>query len=92
MGRLLGLTLNGVTYGMIYAAVAMGLVLIWRATRVINFAQGAMAMFTTYLAATLIDHGINYWVAFAVALLTGLALGATVELVLIRPLRGGTEL
>ncbi len=92
MGRLLDLTLNGVTYGMIYAAVALGLVLIWRATRVINFAQGAMAMFTTYLAVTIIDHGLPYWLAFATALLAGLALGALVERVLIRRLQGGTEL
>ncbi|MGH7910347.1 MAG: branched-chain amino acid ABC transporter permease [Candidatus Dormibacteraceae bacterium] len=92
MERLLGLTLNGVTYGMIYAAVAMGLVLIWRATRVINFAQGAMAMFTTYVAITLIGQGVSYWIAFGVALLLGLAMGAAVELALIRPLRGRFEL
>ena len=92
MGRLVDLTLNGVTYGMIYAAVALGLVLIWRATRVINFAQGAMAMFTTYVAVTLIDQNIPYWVAFTAALLLGLVLGAAVEVVLIRGLRGGSEL
>lgn len=92
MGRLLDLTLNGVTYGMIYAAMALSLVLIWRATRIINFAQGAMAMFTTYVAVTVIDHGIPYWVAFVTALLVGLAMGAAVERVLIRRLQAGTEL
>lgn len=85
MGRFVDLTLNGVTLGMIYAAVALGLVLIWRATRIINFAQGGMAMFTTYVAVTMIDHHIGYWVAFVVSLVTGLVFGAVVERVLIRP-------
>ncbi|MGH9055985.1 MAG: branched-chain amino acid ABC transporter permease, partial [Acidimicrobiales bacterium] len=48
MSQFLDLTLTGVSNGMIFAAVALGLVLIWRATRIINFAQGSMAMFTTY--------------------------------------------
>ncbi|HVA59010.1 MAG TPA: branched-chain amino acid ABC transporter permease [Mycobacteriales bacterium] len=77
-------TLNGLTYGMIYSAVALGLVLIYRSTRVVNFAQGGMAMFTTYLAVTVIDRGWNYWIAFAVALGSGLALGAIVERLLVR--------
>ena len=50
MSRFFVLTLNGLTQGAIYAAMALALVMIWRATKVINFAQGAMAMFTTYLA------------------------------------------
>ena len=92
MERLLDLTLNGVTYGLIYAAVALGLVLIWRATRIVNFAQGAMATFTTYVAVTLIDRGADYWVAFAAALGLGFVLGAVVERLLIRPLPGSSEL
>lgn len=78
-------TLNGVTYGMIYAAVALALVLIWRGTRLINFAQGAMATLTTYIGVTCVDRGLNYWVAFAVALASGLVAGAVVERVLVRP-------
>ncbi|MGH9067717.1 MAG: branched-chain amino acid ABC transporter permease [Acidimicrobiales bacterium] len=85
MSRFVDLTLNGVTFGMIYAAVALGLVLIWRATRIINFAQGAMAMLTTYIAVTIIDSHISYWIAFAVALAAGLVFGAVVERVLVRP-------
>ncbi|MHB1445474.1 MAG: branched-chain amino acid ABC transporter permease [Acidimicrobiales bacterium] len=85
MNRFFDLTLNGVTDGMIYALVALGLVLIWRATRVINFAQGAMAMFTTYLAVSLLDRSVNYWLAFAIALAAGLVSGAVVERVLVRP-------
>ena len=43
MDRFIYLTFNGLSFGMVYAAVALALVLIWRSTRVLNFAQGAMA-------------------------------------------------
>lgn len=85
MTRFFDLTLNGVTNGMIYALVALGLVLIWRATHVINFAQGAMAMFTTYLSLSLLDRSVGYWFAFAFALVAGLVFGAVVERLLVRP-------
>jgi branched-chain amino acid transport system permease protein len=92
MSHFVDLTLNGVSAGVVYAVVALGLVLIWRATRVINFAQGAMAMFTTYLAETLLDRKVGYWVTFALALVAGLVLGAMIERALIRPLRGKPEI
>ena len=92
MARFLSVTLNGLSGGMIYAAVALSLVLIWRATRVLNFAQGAMAMFTTYLAYYVLDHGGSYWLAFPVALLAGLLIGAFVERVLVRPVENGPPL
>jgi branched-chain amino acid transport system permease protein len=92
MTRFLDLTLNGVTYGLIYAAVALGLVLIWRATHVINFAQGALAMFSTFIAETLIDRNINYWAAFVVALVFGIGSGVVVERALIRPLRNKPDI
>jgi branched-chain amino acid transport system permease protein len=92
VARFLSVTLNGLAGGMIYAAVALSLVLIWRATRVLNFAQGAMAMFTTYLAYYVLDHGGSYWLAFAVALLSGLLIGAFVERVLVRPVENGPPL
>jgi branched-chain amino acid transport system permease protein len=82
------LTLNGVSAGTIYAAVALGLVLVWRATRIVNFAQGSMAMFSTYMAVALLDRRVGYWLAFFAALLIGLAMGALVDVVLIRPLHG----
>ena len=78
MDRFLSVTISGLSGGMIYAAVALSLVLIWRATRVVNFAQGAMAMFTTYIAFTVLDHGGSYWLAFPIALIAGLLLGAFV--------------
>ena len=88
MRLFLDYTLSGVSSGMIYAAVALGLVLIWRSTRILNFAQGGMAMITTYIASALLEHSVGYWAAFAVALLAGLALGAATERLLIRPVEG----
>jgi branched-chain amino acid transport system permease protein len=92
MQRFVDLTLNGIANGAIYAAVALSLVLIWRATRILNFAQAGMLMFTTFLAWTAIDHGASYWVGFAVALLSGLVLGALVERVIIRHVEGAPPL
>ena len=85
MVEFLEFTLGGISTGMIYAAIALSLVLIWRGTRILNFAQGGMAMFTTYLALLVVDHTGNYWLAFAVAMASGLVLGAVVERVVVRP-------
>jgi branched-chain amino acid transport system permease protein len=79
------LTLGGISVGMIYAAIGLSLVLIWRATRILNYAQGGMAMLTTYIALTVINHTGSYWAGFAAALAAGLVLGAVIERVVIRP-------
>jgi branched-chain amino acid transport system permease protein len=84
--------LNGLTLGMVYAAFALALVLIWRSTRIVNFAQAPMAMVTTFLALKIIDAGHSYWLAFAAALLAGLVLGAVIERLIIRPVEGKPEL
>src|SRR6516164_2489931 len=70
---------------MIYAAIALSLVLIWRGTRLVNFAQGAMAMFTTYVAIEVVYRTGSYWTGFAAALAAGLVLGAVCQLTVIRP-------
>jgi branched-chain amino acid transport system permease protein len=85
MQEFIEFTLGGISQGMIYAAIALSLVLIWRGTRILNFAQGGMAMFTTYLALLVVDHTGNYWLAFVVALAAGVVLGAVVERVVVRP-------
>jgi branched-chain amino acid transport system permease protein len=85
MRTFLILTVDGVTNGFVYAVVALALVMIWRATRVVNYAQGAMAMFTTYIALFAITHGVTYWLAFVIALGAGFLIGAGVERVLVRP-------
>lgn len=93
MFRFVNLTLSGVSNGMIYAAVALALVLIWRGTRVVNFAQGAMLMFTTFIAWDLSQqHNVNYWVALAVAIGAGLVMGAVAERLLVRPVETGPPL
>lgn len=84
MVRFVNLTLNGITTGTIYAAVALALVLVWRATRVVNFAQGGMLMVTTFIAYSTIHRTGSYWVGFFVALGAGFILGALVERLLIR--------
>jgi branched-chain amino acid transport system permease protein len=78
-------TLSGVSFGMIYAAVALSLVLIWRGTRLLNYAQGGMAMITTYVAIEVIYHTGSYWAGFVVALVAGMLLGAVCQLTIIRP-------
>ncbi len=67
MVEFLQFTLSGVSFGMIYAAVALSLVLIWRGTRLLNYAQGGMAMITTYIAIEVIYHTGSYWAGFVVA-------------------------
>lgn len=84
MTEFLNLTLFGISTGAIYASVALSLVLIWRATRIVNFAQGAMLMISTFIASALVNGGSPYWLALIVAMACGFAMGATVERVLIR--------
>jgi len=92
MTRFIDLTLNGISTGAVYAAVALALVLIWRATRIVNFAQGGMLMVTTFIASSVIGSSGSYWLGFVVALASGLVLGALVELTLIRRVEGGPPL
>ena len=86
MTKFIDLTLNGISNGAIYAAVALALVLIWRSTRIVNFAQGAMLMITTFIASAVINSGGSYVLGFVVALASGFVLGAVVERVLVRPI------
>jgi branched-chain amino acid transport system permease protein len=92
MQEFLEFTLGGIAVGMIYAAIALSLVLIWRGTRVLNYSQGGMAMFTTYIAWLVIRHTGNYWLGFVVALASGLVLGAIAERTVVRPTEGKAPL
>jgi branched-chain amino acid transport system permease protein len=85
MLEFVNLTLSGITGGMVFAAVALALVLIWRSTRIVNFAQGGMLMLTTFLAWTVVHDTGSYWLALITALGAGLLLGGLVERLLIRP-------
>jgi branched-chain amino acid transport system permease protein len=92
MERFVNLTLTGVSAGVVYAAVALALVLIWRSTRIVNFAQGGMMMITTFVAYSVIQATDSYWAGFAVALVAGLVLGAVVERLVIRPVEDAPPL
>jgi branched-chain amino acid transport system permease protein len=83
---------SGLAAGAIYASLALALVLIYRATDVVNFAQGEMATFTTYIAWTLMDHGLSYWPAFVLTLLIAFGGGVTIERVIIRPVENRPEI
>jgi branched-chain amino acid transport system permease protein len=83
----------GLVNGGVYATLALALVLIHRATGVVNFAQGEMGMFSTYIAWALIyHHGLPFWGAFFLTLLIAFAGGAAVHQVVIRPFERSSEL
>jgi branched-chain amino acid transport system permease protein len=90
--KFIDLTLNGISTGAVYAAVALALVMIWRATRIVNFAQGAMLMVTTFIASSVINSSGSYVLGFIVALAAGLVLGAVVERVIVRPVENAPPL
>jgi branched-chain amino acid transport system permease protein len=92
VGFFVNVTLGGVSNGLIYAALALALVFIFRATKTVNFAQGAMGMLTTFVAFSLLDRGLGYWEAFVASLACGMVLGVVVERLLIRPLAGKPEI
>jgi branched-chain amino acid transport system permease protein len=83
---------SGLATGAIYASLALALVLIYRTTHVVNFAQGEMATFTTYIAWTFMNHGLAYWPAFVLTLLIAFAGGVCVERALIRPVEHRPEI
>jgi branched-chain amino acid transport system permease protein len=78
-------TVIGLSAGGLWALLALAIVLIYRSTGVINFAQGEMAMFSTFIAWSLINHGLSYWEAFFLTLAISFAGGIAIERVVIRP-------
>jgi len=77
---------SGLGDGAVYAALALALVLIYRTTRAINFAQGEMATFSTFIAWSLMNHGFSFWQAFPLVLAISFAGGVAVERIVIRPI------
>ena len=80
-------TVAGLAQGAIFGSLALALVLIYRATEVINFAQGELAMATTYIAYQLTLWGLSYWLSFFLTLLIAFVLGAVLQIVFIRPIQ-----
>src|SRR5271168_3385648 len=84
LGEFLHQLASGVALGGVYAIMALALVMIYQATQLINFAQGEMAMFSTYFAWKMIDLGWPYWLAFVATVLVSFVAGMLIERVVIR--------
>jgi branched-chain amino acid transport system permease protein len=82
----------GLVNGCLYALLALALVMIYRATHHVNFAQGEMALFSAYIGLTLLKAGMGYAVAFAGAVGFGFVAGVAVEKVVLGPLRNAPVL
>jgi len=76
----------GIATGAIYSCMALSVVMIFQAIRHINFAQGEMAMFSTYVALQLMNWGVPYWIAFVITVALSFAAGVVVERLFLRPL------
>jgi len=83
---------SGLAAGSIYASLALALVMIYRATDLVNFAQGEMAMFSTYIAWTLVNAGLPFWLAFLITLVVSFLGGMIIERVVIRPVENAPVL
>src|SRR6266496_509696 len=83
---------SGLASGGIYGSLALALVLIYRSTGVVNFAQGELATFSTYVCWTLEDRGLPFWPAFALTLAVSFLGGVTLERILIRPVENAPVL
>jgi branched-chain amino acid transport system permease protein len=84
--------LAGLATGGIYASLALALVMIYQATHLVNFAQGELAMFATYIAWSLINAGVPYWAAFFLTVVFAFVLGVVIERVVIRPVENAPVL
>jgi branched-chain amino acid transport system permease protein len=85
MEGLLHQVFAGLATGGIYASLALALVMIYRVTHFVNFAQGELALCSTYSAWAMIHAGLGYWVAFVATVAASFAFGVVVERVVIRP-------
>jgi branched-chain amino acid transport system permease protein len=89
---LLPQVIAGLATGGIYASLALALVMIYQATHLVNFAQGEMAMFATYIAWALINAGLGYWPAFLLTVGIAFVLGVVIERIIIRPVENAPVL
>ena len=92
MDAFLHQVLAGLATGGIYASLALALVMIYQATHLVNFAQGEMAMFATYIAWSLVNAGVPYWGAFFLTVAFAFVFGVVIERVVIRPVENAPVL
>ena len=88
MDTFLAALFSGTSRGAIYALVALGLVIVWRGAGILNYAQMGQAMFSTYIASTMITNGNSYWLAFVVAILVGAIMGVLLDILVMRHVAG----
>ena len=82
--NLINTLIAGVSIGAVYSLIAFALILVWRSTRVVNFAQAGQAAFSTYVGLSVQNAIDNYWIALIVAVLSGIVVGAFVEIFIVR--------
>jgi branched-chain amino acid transport system permease protein len=92
MQALMHQVLSGLANGGIYASIALALVMIYQATHHVNFAQGEMAMFSTYVCWLLLQAGLPYWIGFVLTLAFAFVAGVAIERVIIRPVEQASVL
>jgi branched-chain amino acid transport system permease protein len=92
VGQLSQQVVSGLASGGIFASLALAFVVVYRAMGVLNFAQGEIAMFTTFIAWSLLETGMSYALAFLLAILAAFAIGVGVERTVIRPVERGPVL
>lgn len=92
MEQLIQQIASGLASGAIYALVALALVMIFTATDHLNFAQGEMAMFSTYLCWQMIQWGVPFWVALGLTVVLSFGIGVAIERVILRPLHNASVL
>ena len=92
MEQLVQQILSGLATGAVYASLALALVMIYQATESVNFAQGEMAMFSTYIAWSLVQAGLPFWLAFLLTVAVSFLGGVLIERILIRPVEAAPVL
>jgi branched-chain amino acid transport system permease protein len=86
MNQFLDMVLIGISAASIYSLMAISMVLVWRSTRVVNFAQAGMALLSAYIGYELVARVGNFWIALPLAMILGAAFSAFIEFVLMRTL------
>ena len=86
MFQFINTLLIGITAGSIYALMAIAIVLVWRSTRVINFAQGGLALASSFVGAAVLEKTGSFWVSLPIAMIAGAIFSAGIEFFFLRPL------
>ena len=86
MTQFITAVLTSLSSGAIYALMSIALVLVWRSTRVLNFAQAGQAVLTTYIGYDLVQKTGSYWIALAGAVISGAIIGAVIDRFFMRPI------